>query len=201
MSVKNRIKVYVCDIPDISEIDMSEVGTFPEYRQQRILSAGSERAKAVNYAAGLMLRDILKVRCDADISFAGKGKPYLAAGRPFFSLSHDDLHVVLAVGDCETGADTEVLRKIKEPVRKRVFTEEEMAYCGDDIKKGVWLWTRLEASLKLSGDGIGGIDKRSFSLLEDREGLYIDTFEKDGSVISVACKDPFEAEVMNLAAE
>ena len=201
MNVKNRIKVYVCDIPDISRIDMSEVDTFPEYRQQRILSAGSERARAANYAAGLMLRDILKVRCDADISFSGKGKPYLASGSQFFSLSHDDQHVVLAVGDCETGVDTEVFRKIKEPVRKRVFTEEEMAYCGDDIKKGVWLWTRLEAALKLSGDGIGGIDKRSFSLLEDCEGLYIDTFEKDGSVISVACRDPFEAEIVNPAAE
>ena len=194
MSGKGMIKVYVCSIPDAAAIDEKVVRTFPEYRRERIHSAGSPRVKASNYAAGMLLRDILDVRADGDIVFSDKGKPYLADGRRYFSLSHDGRHVVLAVGDCELGTDAEAEREIKESVKKRVFSDEEMVYCAGDKKKAVFLWTRLEAVLKLSGEGIGGIKKRSFSLLKD-DWIFIRSAEYDGSFISVACGEPFDMEI------
>ena len=191
-SKKESVNIYVCRMPGRSDMDPKEAETLPAYRRERLNASVSEHAAASNYAAGIMLRDILGVREDGDVTFSASGKPYLASGSAFFSLSHDGEHVVLAVGNSELGVDAETPRELRKAVRKRVFTEEERRYCEGDDMKAVSLWTRLEAALKLTGEGIRGIYKREFSLLEDNSGIFFSTEEYDGSVISVACAEPFK---------
>ncbi len=198
MGAIKTIRLYICELPERSVPDAALLDTLPESRRIKISSAASERVAASNLAAGLMLRDILSVREDDDIVFAERGKPYLKNGREFFSLSHDAHQTVLAVGDIEVGVDTEALREIKGSVKEMVFTEEERRYCGDDIRKSTRLWTRLEAGLKLTGEGIGGIKKREFPLTGEGD-IRFATIERGRSFVSIACREDFNMDIKEYA--
>ena len=91
---------------------------------------------------------------------SNKGKPTLA-GHPdvYFSLSHTDNAVLVAVADTPVGADIQAFRKPSERLLSRVCSNEERrALEGlDDQGKALafaQIWTRKEAFLKMKGQGI-----------------------------------------------
>ena len=188
--MENCLQIYIRKVPEPAEIDPEVVKDFPERRRAFIERAVSWAA-AASYAAGLLMRDVLGVRRDEDLYVSSHGKPFLADGSRQFSLSHSSELAVLAVSEEEVGVDTETVKPLPESVAERIFTDEERSYLTEDPdRRGVVLWTRLEAVLKLTGDGIPGINRRKrngVSLLVQGKPFYVHTEEIGGSVVSTAC--------------
>lgn len=189
----HTVDLYIRKVAKPEQITEEAIAAFPAGRQQRIRSVKHEPTRAELFTAGLLLREVLGVSKDEDLVFSGNGKPYLSSGECFFSLSHDDQYAVLATAPVEIGVDIEEKKELMEVVRRRVFTEEERSFLSSEPERNaVVLWTRLEAALKLSGEGIAGLDHRTFSLLEDSESCRFRTIDHEGSFISVACREDFE---------
>jgi len=176
-------------IPDPACIDDEIVDRFPAPRRDFIRRAVPKPA-AESYAAGLLLLQILDIRSDYDIRLTDRGKPYMADGSCFFSLSHSSSFAVLAVAPTEIGVDTERVRPLGDSLIRKVFRAEEKDFINKDPEKNpVILWTRLEAMLKLSGEGLSGMDNRSTPLICNSEKCYYNSFDYGDSVISTACEE------------
>lgn len=187
------VELYIREIIKAERITEEEIATLPALRQKRIRSVKHDQVKAELFTSGILLRDILGVSKDEDLFFSELGKPFLRSGKCFFSLSHDENYAVLATAPVPVGADVEEKKELSEPLRKRVFTEEERAVLDEDpVRNGIVLWTRLEAALKLSGEGVAGLDHRTFSLLEDGGSRHFLSLDHGSSVISIACGERFE---------
>ncbi len=147
------------------------------------LTQGKEGA----LAAGLLLAEFVGAGPGSDLRTGEQGKPYLAEG-PFFSLSHSDSYVFLAVsGEMPVGADLErpgradarTLKKVSlmdaEHMTDRERTEE---------------WTRVEASLKLQGTGFYADPKAV-----DRTGLVFISGDAGEHIFTVAAEKLFSLEL------
>ena len=144
---------------------------------REILSA-QERARAERLAhpdhkrryivAHARMRQILGLRVGRrpeDLAFcvSPDGKPYLAPETPkavHFNLSHCADNAALAI--CETaevGVDIEAIRPVRDGFARRFFTAqeaEEIDALPDDEQRPALFrcWTRKEAFLKATGEGI-----------------------------------------------
>lgn len=87
-------------------------------------------------------------------------KPYFPS-RPDvrFSLSHSDNYAILAMGETEIGCDIEKIRDINyKPIVNRWFFGGEIE-AADSVENYFSVWTKKEAYLKLTADGLSGIRK------------------------------------------
>jgi len=148
--------------PLLAPDEMDRAGRFRFERLQRsfILARGTLRillGRYLNTAPG-----------DIEFSYGSKGKPALAApGLPQFNAlqfnaSHSgDLALFAFAMDCEVGVDVEAIRPMLdiENVAKRFFCAEEtaelMSLPAGQREHGFFLcWTRKEAYIKATGDGL-----------------------------------------------
>lgn len=107
-----------------------------------------------------------------------------------FSVSHSGDLALLAIGNTEIGIDIEKIRELDyNALAKRYYTDGEVAQINslDDYFK---VWTRKEAFLKLSAEGLSGLTKCDTS-----KPL---TFEGDN--ITFKNVDIFEGYVCTIAA-
>jgi len=91
------------------------------------------------------------------ISGSGK-KPYLSRG-PEFNISHSGGFVVCAVDDRPIGIDVEEIRAVRDRdgLASRYFCSEEiekMKASADPKLEFLRIWTKKEACLKLTGEGL-----------------------------------------------
>lgn len=104
-----------------------------------------------------------------------KGKPICKNfDNLFFSFSHTNGFILLAISDTEIGADVELIREISLNVAKRVCVKEELTYINSSINK--WkvyhnffnIWTKKEAYIKYLGTGLS-FDLRKINVLSEGE--------------------------------
>lgn len=122
------------------------------HRQAKIRTLQTLDKKAQSTVAGLVLTSVFGK--DAAYQYADRGKPYLADGSAFFSLSHCGKWVALAVSDTEIGFDLQSASPIRPAVLQRCFTQEEQAWIGDNADRFIQLWVRKEAYAKYTGHGL-----------------------------------------------
>lgn len=86
------------------------------------------------------------------------GKPFLAEYKNiFFSISHCNKAVCVAISEKNIGTDIETIRKYSESVVRRVFTEKETSELEKSAEKNKFffkLWTLKESVVKYNGKGI-----------------------------------------------
>jgi 4'-phosphopantetheinyl transferase len=165
--------VWLDDLPDEPRPDdLALLDGKERARADRFLRAAS-RAQFVGAHAALRRR--LGALLGADprsLRFAPSpcvhcggphGKPVLAgnhAGELHFSLSHADAAVAVAAADAAVGVDLEAVRPLAAgDLAARFFADDErrlVAGAADPGAAFVRLWTRKEALLKATGEGIAG---------------------------------------------
>lgn len=128
-----------------------------EKRNRRIrrLRVPLKRAQCV--AAGLLLTKVLGINGVAPtLAYGENGKPYLADNPDtYFSITHSDKWVFLAVSDSEVGIDAQAPRKVCPRLAARSTTAEELAWVKLDTEPHFTrLWTMKEAYLKFTGTGL-----------------------------------------------
>ena len=174
----------------LSEIDtlMNEeaiLSYFPflsHIRQEKILRLRSESDRTQSIMTELLLRkvagDFLQIRGEEiTLAEAPSGKPYF----PFFpeyhfSLSHTEGAVLVAVSDQPIGADIEHSRFVEEAVFDRVLTRSErkamLLHSAGAKASFLEIWTRKEAYLKWTGEGLFVSPDKIDTTKSYKDGLF-----------------------------
>lgn len=132
--------------------------------------------------------------CDLHFEKGAHGKPYLKEYPNFhFNISHSKSAVAVAFGSVPVGVDIEALRQANLRVAKRFFSAQEKEYVKDS-ETFFYVWTRKEAFIKQTGEGLSR-PLTSFNSLENRN---IKTFLADGYVVSVCSENAsdFKTEIL-----
>jgi 4'-phosphopantetheinyl transferase len=148
------------------ELERAGRFAFEDLRQSFTLARGALR---------ILLGRSLSVTPDSiRFTYGGKGKPSLAApGRLRFNVSHSDRLVLIAATlDCEIGVDIEKIRPATDvhEIAARFFCAEEnvdlMSLAADQREAAFFrCWTRKEAYIKATGDGLSApLDRFAVSL-------------------------------------
>lgn len=131
-------------------------------------------------------------RWDLDVSNlkivkAKNGKPYFERYPDcFFNISYSRPYCMFALAEIPIGVDVEKKRSINPYIMKRIFTCSESQYVLNDINKYYEIWTKKEAYVKHSGQGI----KQLFSypkvdVLNDKVENNFKTHSFNQSVMSI----------------
>ena len=126
-------------------------------RRSRIRRLRVPLKRAQCAAAGLLLTKVLGKDSSAPLlTYGTNGKPYLAEETDtFFSITHSDKWVFLAVADCEIGIDAQMPRKVCPRLAARSTSPEELAWVKENTEPHFTrLWTMKEAYLKYTGTGL-----------------------------------------------
>jgi 4'-phosphopantetheinyl transferase len=111
------------------------------------------------------------------------GKPFIKNFPLFVSISHSGNFVAAAFSENEIGIDIEVLRETNLAVAKKFCTNDDLEFlnCKETGKNERFfkIWTAKEAYLKITGDGIKGINNISYNQLKPIH------FYKDGCIITI----------------
>ena len=136
------------------------VNAFPyldDKRRSRIRRLRIPLKRAQCIAAGLLLTKVLGKNGTAPLlAYGENGKPYLADNPDiYFSITHSDKWVFLAVADCEIGIDAQTPRKVCPRLAARSTSSEELAWVKENTEPHFTrLWTMKEAYLKYTGTGL-----------------------------------------------
>lgn len=174
-----------------------------EERKKRIERFRFERDKIMSLYTELFIRSELSRKSgqskqDILFEYSERGKPFLAQNKDLhFSVSHSGNCIVFAGHTLPVGVDVEKIKEMREKVAKRYFTEREQKYIFDSQDKDIafyYIWTRKEAYLKKTGDGLS---KKliSFEVLGDAvEGIF-KNYTVGEYMISVSADDIREHEL------
>jgi 4'-phosphopantetheinyl transferase len=148
-------------------LDSLRIDSLPE-------ASAEERERAARFVTDVLrdrylrshraLRAVLSSLTTAPLLFAAheRGKPYLSAAPELrFNLSHSDsMALIGAALGVEVGVDIERVRHIPqvEAIAERFFPPSEAATmpANADEREFFRRWTRIEAMLKATGDGLYG---------------------------------------------
>ena len=125
----------------------------PPERQEKIARYRFEKDKLLSLAAGLLIRSVIG---DKPITLGAHGKPF--AQGVYFSVSHSGNIATIAVDETEIGLDVERVADDKRlKIADRFYHPNERDYvrdATDPCRAFSEIWTRKEAVLKMTGEGI-----------------------------------------------
>lgn len=194
------VRLYLTDSSALAGREEACFSLLTPKRRKEAASFRMQDARLLCCAAGLLLRRVLGVRSDEDLSIGPLGKPSLAAGGAEFSLSHAGRYSALAVSRQTVGVDVEPVCPPCALPRK-VFSQLELDWLAvhPEAEDFCLLWTRLESALKAEGCGLAG-EGRKFSLLEPGDPWYWESMAFDGHLFTCAAREPLELRFTALSA-
>ncbi|MBQ3417772.1 MAG: 4'-phosphopantetheinyl transferase superfamily protein [Ruminococcus sp.] len=165
----------------------------PKERREKIARYRFDKDKLTSAVAGLLIRHMIG---DRELIYGEHNKPYIKnCDDLFFSVSHSDRCVAIAVDDTEVGVDVEKIRtKDIDKLAERFFSQGEIAYIAQSSDKPVAfteVWTRKEAYLKCKGTGITE-DLSAFDTTSDDLNPYLYSAKLEGYYLSVCSKEEFD---------
>lgn len=165
----------------------------PKERQEKVARYRFEKDKLTSTVAGLLIRHMIGER---ELVYGEYHKPYIKdCDDHFFSLSHSERCVAIAIDDTEIGVDVEKIRtKDIEKLAERFFSFGEIAYIAQSSDKPIAfteVWTRKEAYLKCKGTGIAE-DLSAFDTTSPQMSGYIHTVPLDDYILSVCSKEKLD---------
>ena len=194
-----KVKYVVIDESTRFE-DIKHLTAFlPPERQAKTERYRFERDKLLSLAAGLL---IYKETGGGELVFGEHGKPYLKDGSTFFSVSHSGCVAAIATDTSEVGCDVESIPdETRLRLADRFYHPNERDYvCSADDKPRAFcrIWTRKEAYLKMTGEGIA-VDLTAFDTVSPPLSDQILTYDMDAWSLSVCSADPISSEVVDIS--
>ena len=189
------MKLYLLSCKNIQAYVENILPLLPEQRRLAYAHSHSD----LSLGAGLLLASILGVHRDEDLCMGLYGKPFLATGKPGFSLSHSGEHVLLGISDGPIGVDMERnSRQVPLAVRERISLPVEKEL--DPLV----VFTRKECAMKLTGLGFSlplrEIDTTMDFLWKDMPYHFFTT-EQAGYTISVLTAEEALPKIQQLTSE
>lgn len=181
--------VYLNDQVDSLDIDLA-LARVSAQRREQALKFRFESGQRLSLAVYLLLMDGLReeygITEPPDFDYTAEEKPFIA-GRPdiHFNFSHSGNVAMCALSNQSVGADVEVPRKITPSLISYTMNEDEQASINaspDPTMRFLYFWTRKEALLKLTGEGIRNDMKR---VLEESEQYHFETIKTNNYLFSI----------------
>ena len=181
--------VYVNEHTDLLDIESALILVSAQRREQA-LKFKHEEGRRLSLAVYILLMEGLKKEygiTEAPIfDYTNEGKPFIA-NRPdiHFSLSHSKNVALCAIGDQPIGADVETSRNISPSLINYTMSEneQEQIYASSNrTMQFLHFWTRKEALLKLTGEGIRNNMK---NVLDEAEKYHFETIKKENYIYSI----------------
>ena len=175
----NTPQIYLDDRLDALDLDAA-LPQLSAQRREQVLRYKHETGRRQSAAAYLLLcrglREQYGITTPPHFSYHEGGKPYIE-GRPdiHFNLSHCREAAICAIAPHAVGVDIESVRPLREAVARYTMNDGEMEQILTAKHPGLAftrLWTKKEAVLKLTGEGIRGDLKE---LLARRQGIRLQT--------------------------
>ena len=182
--------IYINENTEELDIAATLAVVTPQRREQA-LKFRHESGQRLSLAVYLLLMDGLRKEYEIVeppvFDYSPEGKPYIAA-RPdiHFSLSHSGNVALCALSDQPVGADVEVPRKISPSLIAYTMNDleqEQINASANPVMKFLYFWTRKEALLKLTGEGIRNDLKL---VLAEAEKYHFETIETEKYIYSTA---------------
>ncbi len=160
-----------------------------------LLKSRDKTKKAVSKCAYDFLfslaQERLNIKTKPRLTYESNGKPFFEDYPDFyFNISHCEDLVAVAVSKKPVGVDIEILRDVNLKIAGRFFSVKETRTT-QTSRDFLYVWTRKEALLKRTGEGLKGI--RGADVLENNE---IKTFEENGFILSVAGENPNDFKII-----
>ena len=192
------VRYFVLD----ERLQFSEAERFcarlPMERREKIARFRFERDKLRSLIAGLLIDRF----AGCELTYGRNNKPYLARGGVFFSVSHSGDIVAIAIDSAEVGCDVERIptdNRLK--IADRFFHPNERGYVNASADKNrafCRVWTRKEAYLKMTGEGIAA-DLTAFDTTSAPLSEQLFSAELDGYFLSVCSEKPISADDVHIS--
>ena len=166
-------------------------------------NAGNSQTALEKLAAGLLLRLVLGISDDKQLTRNACGKPYLKQQRGeaplYFNLSDDEGLVVLATADFEIGADVHRAGIVDTRLMQKMLPGKGYVdfLAAPETEKPLLFakaWTALEAKVKCLGTGFACDIKRHPELLN---GFHVETVQlSEKYVVSCAARNEFSVHIL-----
>ena len=198
---KNFCKIILAPSPCFSEDADMLISSLPfgENEKLRLSAIKNQEYKNNSLSALLCLHELLTLSDAAQnnlsICRTSNGKPYFASADLFFSISHAENTVAVALSDTPVGIDIEFIDDHRDfiSLSRRFFAPDEhkaISESNSPTEDFFALWTKKEALAKITGEGLTAIcradgldDSHSFSLfsLNDRgKNAYLSVCRERG---------------------
>lgn len=183
--------VYINDKVDSLDLDLA-LAQVSEQRREQALRFRFESGRRLCLAAYLLLMEGLQKEYGITekpvFDYSEKGKPSII-GHPdiYFNFSHSGNIALCALCNQPVGADVETLRKITPSLIRFTMNDIEQTQINtssNPTMQFLFYWTRKEALLKLTGDGIRNNMKDV--LTDSSDNYHIETVTSDQYVYSIA---------------
>ncbi len=184
---------------NIQDFNLQEaLGEISASRREKALKFKHEQGQRECVLAYLLLKRALKEVYGMDgnpemVEQEG-GKPLLKDHPEIhFNLSHCKSAVACAIGDEPVGVDVERVRKYDDSLARHVLNGkelEEVEASDDKARAFIRLWTKKEALLKLTGEGI----RSNLKTVLEQEDIEFETTHNAEYVCTVATFKQFEKE-------
>ena len=182
--------IYLNDHTELLDIEdaLSKVSS---QRREQALKFSHESGRRLSLAAYLLLMEGLQkeygIAEPPVFEYLEGGKPVIK-GHPeiYFNFSHSGKVALCAIDSQPVGADVETPRKITPSLISYTMNDAEQAAIAsapESLSAFLALWTKKEAVLKLTGEGIRSDLK---TVLENQESYHIETVITDKYVYSIA---------------
>lgn len=166
--------------------------SLPQWRREQALRFKQEQGRKECALSYLLLEKMLGWQPEFVLGEHGKPyvKPPFRDEKIFFNLSHCKAAIACVVGDGEVGIDVERIGRYNERIARYCMSDEEVEQivnAENSDAEFTMLWTKKEALLKLTGEGI--TDDMKTCLVSDRmNGVSIESVfnEEKGYAYSVA---------------
>ena len=89
-----------------------------------------------------------------NIKYSSHGKPYFEGNPLYFSVSHKGTKSVCVSYNKPIGIDIETIKPFNKNTAKRICTDSELEFIGNNEKHFATIWAIKEAYSKLDGRGI-----------------------------------------------
>ncbi|MBQ7199995.1 MAG: 4'-phosphopantetheinyl transferase superfamily protein [Eubacterium sp.] len=179
---KNRIYAIDTDILKDEQLFSYYYALQRPERREKVDRMRFDKGKRLTLGAGIVMAAALEYAgvSGMSVTIDPHGKPVVVGAVCFFNISHTKNIAVCAVSDREVGIDVEHKRELKDPLIRRAFTPEEIAYAeklnmndknpvkaGHEDQGGQFFGLSDDQPEKL-----GHEDRQSFGLSDDQLTYY-----------------------------
>lgn len=181
--------VYLNEHTDLLDIE-SALKQVSAQRHEQALKFKYESGQRLSLGVYLLLMEGLKKEygiTEAPVfDYTEEGKPFITS-RPniHFNFSHSGTVALCAISDQPVGADVETTRKISPGLISYTMNESEQEQINaspDPTMRFLYFWTRKEALLKLTGEGIRNDVK---NVLTEADKYCFETVEKENYIYTI----------------
>jgi len=187
--------IRISDLPDVEDAKArfacakAWCRRHPTHRENDVARAG---------IGGLLL--LRAVGITGEIAYTEQGRPYVPGSAVDFNITHTDRHVFVAIDRrsdptqaSRVGIDAEErARKTRnfEALAARWFSQGERKLFEKSPNRDTFLhiWTRKEALVKWTGEGIAAAVNRDTCAAPVAYGIAFWDFDADGAIVSLCAK-------------